>query len=79
MDSLIITKDTKPSDAFKLPEGRLLVMNCIEASFSRENVADCVELIKESGSDKEFYSQAGIVMFAGNTLGWGMGGDYKCF
>jgi hypothetical protein len=86
MKSLIIDLKTKPEDALRLPKGSVLVPLTIEGakskplmatSFSPENVVEVVGLIQSSGGEQQtFYSQAGIIVFAGNNLGWGMGGGY---
>ncbi len=77
MKHLIISRTTPPTDALELPEGSIII-GIIEASFSRENVIEAAELIaKNGGYEKPFVSQAGIIAYAGNNLGWGMGGGYQ--
>ncbi len=78
MKFLQFTTESKPEDALDLPEGRLIV-SCFEASFGPENVVDCAELIIKSGYDGKFYSQAGVIKYAGNNLGWGVGEGYNIF
>jgi hypothetical protein len=80
MDVLTIDKETNQVDVFNLPTGRLIidVGFLVEVSFSREDLMTCCTLIK-SKSDKPvtFSSQAGIIAYAGNNLGWGQGSGYK--
>lgn len=76
LKALTITPNTSPLDALELPEGRLAMGNIV-VSFSPENVVEAAELVVEKGgADKPFVSQAGIIAYAGNKLGWGVGEGY---
>ena len=63
-------------DAQKLPKGRLLVHGVIEAEFMSHDLEECVNLVVQNKVNRTFYTQAGIVEYAGNNLGWGAGGGY---
>lgn len=63
-------------DAQKLPKGRLLVHGCIEAELMPHELEACVNLVVQNKVNRTFYTQAGIVEYAGNNLGWGAGGGY---
>jgi len=80
MNVLEINENTKPSDALELPEGGL-VLGAFEVDVTPDNVVACATLVQKhcdtSGESQEFYSQAGIVAFAGNELGWGQGKGYR--
>ncbi|MDD4290170.1 MAG: hypothetical protein PHH83_02730 [Patescibacteria group bacterium] len=68
---------SKPEEALSLPKGRL-TLGVFEVSFTPDKVIDCAKLIiAKGGHDENFYSQAGIIEYAGNNLGWGKGGGYK--
>ncbi len=63
-------------DAQKLPKGRLLVHGVIEAELMSHELEECVNLVVQNKVNRTFYTQAGIVEYAGNNLGWGAGGGY---
>jgi len=63
-------------DALQLPKGKL-VLGIFEVDVT--DVASAAELIIGAHVDKEFYSQAEVIAYAGNKLGWGAGGGYKAF
>jgi hypothetical protein len=73
----MITKLTKPEDALSLPKGRLVALGMFEASFTDRNVYECAELIVKADVNEKFFSQAEIVAYAGNELGWGQGKPYR--
>jgi len=75
--TLKLNSESDPSDALDLPEGRL-VLSMFQASFSPEDVLECAQLIVDKGDvDVTFVSQAGIIAYAGNNLGFGTGEGYK--
>ncbi|MAI07869.1 MAG: hypothetical protein CMF61_02820 [Magnetococcales bacterium] len=63
-------------DAQKLPKGRLLVHGVIEAELMSHELEECVNLVVQNKVNRTFYTQAGIVEYAGNNLGWGQGDVY---
>lgn len=63
-------------DALQLPKGKL-VLGIFEVDVT--DVASAAELIIGAHVDKEFYSQAEVIAYAGNKLGWGTGEGYKAF
>jgi len=71
----------EPRDALGLPKGGLIVQADemfsgapMESPFSPEDVAVCVALIagKAVVGRAEFSTQAEVVAYAGNNLGWGI-------
>lgn len=68
----------KATDALRLPEGKL-VISAFQASFSAENVIAAATLIIEHGVTETFKTQAAVVAYAGNELGWGQGEGYSTF
>ena len=69
----------KVDEAIALPKGRIAINMgfLMEASFGVEDVAECAKLVIENNVEEEFYTQAGVVKYAGNELGWGLGGGYS--
>ena len=77
MKSLMLSANSDPAGALNLPQGRLAI-DCFEATFSPENVVEATKLIIEHGGHHHpFVSQAGIIVYAGNNLGWGLGAGYQ--
>lgn len=78
MKSLVLSPTvTKPTDALELPTGRL-ALGVVEVNFSPENVVEAAKLvIGKGGVEDPFVSQAGIIAYAGNNLGWGAGAGYQ--
>lgn len=65
-------------DALKLPKGKL-ALGIFEVDVTPDDVASAAELIIGDNVGKEFYSQAEVIAYAGNKLGWGTGEGYKAF
>lgn len=65
-------------DALQLPKGKL-VLGIFEVDVTPGDVASAAELIIRAYGDEEFYSQAEVIAYAGNKLGWGAGEGYKAF
>lgn len=63
-------------DAKKLPKGSLLVHGMFEAEIEPYELEECVSLVVKHKVNRTFYTQAGIVEYAGNNFGWGAGGGY---
>jgi hypothetical protein len=64
------------NDALKLPKGSL-IWSMFETSPTETELEECVNLIVENKVNRTFYTQAGIIEYAGNNLEWGAGGNYQ--
>ncbi len=82
METLKLTRESKPEEVLKLERGELYQQHYMEGEcpFEDKHVIECAELIiKNGGSDEEFKNQAGVIECAGNELGWGASEGYYAF
>ena len=77
-EGIILTGESKPEDVLSLKTKYLYhTKTLMDCPFGNEHVIECAALIiKKGGCDVVFDSQAAVIAYAGNALGWGVGADY---
>ena len=64
-------------EALTLPQGRLIGYGIVVVSFSAETVEAAAKLIIARQVTEKFFSQASVIAYAGNHLGWGVARPYR--
>jgi len=62
-------------DALSLEKGHLMSI-CLKVNFTDKDVTKATKLILENKVQMSFETQAELLAYAGNKLGWGLGAGY---
>lgn len=80
--SVTLNGETNPEEVLQLPEGRLLVGKLCATFSPGAAVAAAKDLVSEyehCQGERTFYSQAEVIAFASNEIGWNSDPEYRTF